>query len=343
MSILNLFQAKYRNPTELAICQDSILDTLSTGNPVVDRISLEEELKKFSGLMVTVGKMNPVALNNLAIRYYMILALFRFLDEDSTGATKFKSKADSLFRNLCDSFLYSEGYSYFLYVKRAYEVFWQYVPKYGFGSISPSYIKTCENAFHDISAPDGRILFGDYRGEVLVGNSSKVKLSNPSYPIKKGFDFWYMVNLDKDFKNNCWNGHVNYEYGAFYLWSKGDWFFSFPYYTGWGEKVEKLKKGTLHFNNITFMEDVKVISDWVTEDTVVEQTIGLRLKDSTRVITLDKSGKFLTILDKGGVSSIFNLGPGYDKNRIEFLSGTTFEMNGLLEITGQERKIKIHL
>lgn len=346
--IFHALLPKYRNPTELAIFQDSIL-TSPKETVERDHKNLKKELLKFSGLMVTVGKLNPVALNNLAIRYYLILSSLCFLEKDMKGAKVHKEKADSLFHGLIRHFLYTEGYSYFLYTVSAYNFYWLFQGDYSFGNVSKKTIELCSQTFMNLRAPDGKVLFGDYRGEAVSpldygkGTDFQANIEVPGFTVIKstesekllGFDFFILINHSKDFLDLSWNGHVNQEFSSVYIWSKGAWVTSFPFYTGWGEKMAK--KGDLGFpvhggkikGNLDF---------WFQNDK--ELVVDMVWGEIDRVVVFNRKETWVTVEDRNGPGSFFGKGIGFKPENFQVLKGVASEKNGGIWLTGAERKVK---
>lgn len=366
--IQGIFSKRYRDPHQLAVYQDFIIERSENDlkSTAKDHI---KELEKFDTLMISFGGLNPVARNNLAIRQYLLLAALHFIvnpdKNDAEKTKKYKQKADDIFKSLTHEFVYAEGYSYFLYVESAYNFYWNYVTQYFAGNVSKGTIIEVHKRFGLFASPSAQLPFGDYRGEKIRDYYIPVEVQNGTFKRSASDNFlvwrsinvkepeksvYILVNKSEFFENAKWNGHINNEFGNVCVYAQNDWVLGFPFYTGWGEKQKLLKEPHGFFMNVP-VDDLmdreplwRKIKRFVKTETEYDYYVQLDKIKIHRSVIFDPDDKKLTITDVGGDHSFYNLGPSFPKIIWSINPGCAVVMKGnKLKLTGKTRILTLWL
>jgi len=353
MSFFHLFNKKYYSTNSLADYQSSIIKQQDINIRQAQKYL--KELKRYKLLVENnYFGLNPVAVNNLAIRYYMILSTLYFKLNKSSKSYLLRSKADTLFANLCQTF-YIEGFSYFLYVKSAYDFYFKIT-----GTFDNSLMKTVLESYQKIAAPDKTIPTTDTAFTSRITDSNPVVFGNEQnfrmYSVYNISDKIYVfVNHYEQFRNHSHIGHINFEFGHFCIYSNG-WKVLHKWYPGYKAKQESDIKEVWNENVIikglrTKEPFWRILRPKVKYDFNDDQEHYFKYARTSRCIKV--SDDSVTVTDKGGEYSSFNISDdckytiveGKFETRVGYHSPEQDKIDGhrRLELTGRKRKIIFHL
>ena len=320
---------RYRNSSELANYQDHILNMAGINLNQID--GYLRELEKYNILFQSFLGYNAIPENNLAIRNNLIKSVLFYLKKDFQNAKKCKMDADEIFIKLKIGWFYIEGFSYFLYVKKAYDFYFKFIPQYEFGNIDMSTLTTMTEFYRKITCLDGTAPTTDTSNtDILQPDPARINYHNDYYSVHILNNQSTYIFIDHNTRINEFskNLHVNYTFGHFTVFHKGEHLVIGPGYPGYSLKQSSQIKESWN-NNIIYgshcneplwrYKPYKPKLEWTYDNkNVYNLKIG---NDITRKIEILDNGIFFS--DSGGEYSSFNISKDCDPNA----SGTKIEQS----------------
>ncbi len=249
--MFEFLSAKYRNPTELVRFQDYLMGLSGMDLSKVD--SYIDELNKYSILFKPFMGLNAIPENNIAIRQNLILATLYYIKDNKPKARELKEKADNIFVNLKTGWMYQEGYSYFLYVKQAYDFYLKHVHQYFAGNIDTMSLITMMETYRKIANYDGSLPVNETYFEHRTNpEQERINFSNNlcSTYFLNNQSTYILVNHGQHLNTNSKNLHINYDWGHFSVYHKGRWQILHPWYPGYAAKSASPIKESWNHNII---------------------------------------------------------------------------------------------
>jgi hypothetical protein len=231
------------NPTKLAGTQDIIISTFfSEPSHSVElfakRISEDiKALEKFNFLLAVGDVTGTLPKNNLQIRQWFILgALYWQSGRREYGAELF-ARAVAQFNSMIykKSGIYCEGYSYFLYVKYAFDFYYR-ASGYTFNDVRKIF-DDVENNFSKFSMLNREMPFTDTILETrpAVGYTEEY-FSNDHYSIWRKPKSCLFISHNPEIILHRKNRHVAPDFGHFVFWCDGMFAVHHPWYKGYSAK-----------------------------------------------------------------------------------------------------------
>lgn len=248
--MFEFLNSKYRNSTELVRFQDYLISLPSINTEKVDEYI--SELNKYNILFNSFLGLNSIPESNIAIRQNLVLAALYYIKKDLNKAKELKEKADNLFVNLKASWFYLEGFSYWRYVKSAYDFYFKFCPQHFAGNIDSMTLLTMGEFYKKISNYDGSLPVTDtYFSDRVVPEQERLNFSNNLYSTYylNSQSTYVFINHNSHISWPRNNRHINFEFGHFVVFDKGRWKVLHPWYPGYASKSNSKIKESWN-NNI---------------------------------------------------------------------------------------------
>lgn len=308
---------QYRSTSNLVNYQDWIINRAGINVDDVDKYI--KELNKYNILFNSFMGLNQVPNSNIIIRQNVILAALYYIKGEKDKAKKYKILADETFLNLKRHWIYLEGFSYFLYVKMAYDFYLKFVPQFFAGNVDTMTFTTMEKVYAKFASPDKKVPTTDTAFIHEIYNEEKLNYVNELYSVHylNNTGTYIFVNHNKTINDYSKNFHMNYEFGHFCIFHDGKWLLKHPFYPGYDMKQKTNIKEAWNHNIIygshckepvwRYLPKQKL--EWEYKNGTYNFKIG---KSITRKIEIMSNG--IVVSDSGGDYSSFNIADDLNPN-----------------------------
>lgn len=226
------------NPSKLAGTQDM---TIAIDFKDRSQYFISEHIKyleRFNFLLSVGDLTGTLPKNNLQIRQWLILGALYSLQGKKDLAEKNYIWAFELFRrNTFVCAIYSEGFSYYLYVKSAFDFFFLNVELPLRFDMYKKFISAQDFNFKRLASPDGSVPTTDTRAENNVAPLAGSYLNLfGCYSVYRLNGSYLFISHNPEIIRLRKNRHVAPDFGHFVFWKNGQWIVPHPWYKGYADK-----------------------------------------------------------------------------------------------------------